>query len=147
MAETAQAQNASYPLAAYNYRVTVGTESLRCSEVSGLLMEYETVQYRHGLSAWEGPAIRKFRYDKFTPLTLKRAVVHRLTFLKDWLQSDDVRSIDISLCDEKGDPAVTWHIGRAVPVKLQAPSFQARGNDAAVESLELLVSRVTIEHH
>lgn len=147
MALTTADQRAQYPLMAYNYRVTVSGATLSFSEVSGLAIEYETVTYQHGLSFLEGEAITKFRYDKYIPVTLKRGVVRGITALRDWLQSTEARSLDISLCDEQGKPVVTWHVGKALAVKLEAPSFNASGNDVAVESLELKAARITLEHH
>ena len=52
MAESKSDQ--AYPLAAYNYRVTVAGTTMSFSEVSGLAVEYEKVTYRHGLSFREG---------------------------------------------------------------------------------------------
>jgi hypothetical protein len=90
-------------------------------------------------------------FDREVPLRKVHAVDAEtgskgLAFLYDWLRSDDVRSMDISLCDEQGTPAVTWHVGRAVRLS-PGSALQASGNEAAIESLELLVGRVTIEHH
>jgi len=56
------------------------------------------------------------------------------------------RPLAISLCDEAGAPVVVWHIKEAVPVKLGAPSFDAAGNQVAIESLELLASGISVEH-
>ena len=41
---------ASYPLPAYNYRVTVESDEVSFSEISGLNVEYEPVTYKHGFS-------------------------------------------------------------------------------------------------
>ncbi|HAB17050.1 MAG TPA: phage tail protein [Verrucomicrobiota bacterium] len=147
MALTAAEQRAQYPLMAYNYRVNVSGATMSFSEVSGLVIEYETVTYQHGLSFLEGEAITKFRYDKYAPVTLKRGVVRGYTALRDWLQSLEARALDISLCDEQGIPVITWHVGKALAVKLEAPPFNASSDDVAIESLELKVSRITLEHH
>ncbi len=147
MPDRAVDQRSRYPLAAYNFRVTVAGVAMGFSEVSGLALEYETVTYRHGLSFLEGESLTKFRFDKYVPVTLKKGVVQTVTTLRDWLEQAEPRPVDITLCDEKGDPAVTWHIGKAVAVKLEAPAFNAAGNEAAIESLELRVTRITVVHH
>ncbi len=54
MTDSKAVQKASYPLPAYNFRVTVDTESASFTEVVGLAIEYETVTYRHGFSRWQG---------------------------------------------------------------------------------------------
>ena len=147
MSESAASQRAKYPLAAYNFRVTVGDVALSFSEVSGLVREYQTLTYKHGLSFWEGEAITKFRFDKYVPLTLKKSVVAGATELYQWLESVDRKNLSVSLCDEKGAAVVTWQIKKALLVKLDAPSLQASGNDAAIETLTLMVSGVSVEHH
>jgi len=60
MADSAAHQRTAYPLAAYNFRVTVGEAAMSFTEVSGLAREFQTLTYRHGLSAWEGESIAKF---------------------------------------------------------------------------------------
>lgn len=136
-----------YPLTTYSYRVSLGGADVSFSEVSGLTIEYETTTYRHGLSFAEGEMIVRHRIDKFVPLTLKKGVVHGLKVLRDWLASGETRTLDINLCDEQGVPVVTWHIGKAIPVKLEGPALNASSNDAAIESLELQVARISLEHH
>ena len=118
MSETAASQRAQYPLAAYNFRVTVGEAVMSFTEVSGLAQEYQTLTYKHGLSFWEGESISRFRYDKYVQLTLKKGVIAGLTEIYEWLDSADKLSLSIGLCDEKGDAVVTWQIKKALIVKL-----------------------------
>jgi phage tail-like protein len=136
-----------YPLTAYNYRVTVAGTAMSFTEVSGLAIEYEKVTYKHGLSFWEGESIKSYRYDKYVPVTLKKGIVKGGKQLYDWIKAMDTRNLDISLCDENGIPVVTWHIGKAVPLKLAAPSFQANSNEVAIETFELMAARISIAHN
>ena len=149
MAQTADFQKSSYPLPAYNFRVTVDGTSMSFSEVSGINLEYETVTYRHGLSFWEGEAIKRYRFDKYFPVTLKRGTVKGITFLHDWLKEGDMgtRALEVSLCDEGGQPVVSWRIAKAVPVKLEAPNFDASTNEVSIESLEIMAAGISMEHH
>ena len=148
MALTKDQINDRYPLPAYNFRVTVDGTTISFAEVSGISLEYETVTYRHGLSAWEGEQINKFYYDKYLPVTLKKGTVHGTNDLYKWIkESKGSRTIEVSLCGENGEPLVTWRLRRAVPVKLEAPTFDAATNDVSIESLELLASGITVEHH
>lgn len=147
MALSLDAQAAAYPLAAYNFRVTVGDVAMGFAEVTGLVREFETLTYRHGLSAFEGEDIVRFRLDKYVPLTLKRGIVKGLPQLRQWLEAGDRRPLGVSLCDERGDPVVTWRIQKALPTKLEAPALQAAGNDAAVETLTLMVAGISVETH
>jgi phage tail-like protein len=147
MSESAASQRTKYPLAAYNFRVSVGSDAMSFTEVSGLVREYETLTYKHGLSFWEGESIVKFRYDKYVQVTMKKGVVAGATRVHDWLESVDKKSLIVSLCDEQGQAVVTWQIKKAIIVKLEAPSLQASGNEAAIETLTLMASGISVEHH
>lgn len=136
---------ASYPLPAYNFRVTVDGEGFAFAEVSGLAVERETVTYRHGLSNWEGERIVRFAHDKFQPVIFKRGARRNNALLYDWLEAQEPKPVEVSLCDEQGLPVLTWRILRALPVKLSAPTFDAAGNEVAVETLEVMASGVTLE--
>lgn len=147
MAQSTAHQKANYPLPAYNFRVDVAGAGMSFSEVSGIAVEHGHVTYRHGLSYLEGESINQYAYEKFSPLTMKRGTVTGIEHLQDWLVSGDLRNIDVSLCDEAGDPVVTWHIARAVPVKLDAPTFDANTNEVSIENLEVMAASVSVEHH
>ncbi len=146
MADKAVDQRARYPLAAYNFRVTIGGTTVSFTEVSGLVREYKTLTYRHGLSYWEGESITKFHYDAYAPVTMKSGVTAGPTTLYQWLESSDVKPVTVMLCDEKGDPVVTWKIKKAMLVKLEAPTLQASGNDAAIDSMTFMASGISVEH-
>jgi len=148
MTDSLATQKATYPLPAYNFRVTVDAESASFTEVSGLVIEYETVAYRHGFSRWQGERVARVPKMGHSTVTLKKGTTASNTFLLDWLTADPpaARAIAISLCDEAGAPVVVWHIKEAIPVKLSAPSFEVSGNQVAIETLELLVSSVSVEH-
>jgi phage tail-like protein len=147
MSESAAEQRAKYPLAAYNFRVTIDGAAMSFTEVSGLVREYQTLTYKHGLSYWEGESIAKFRYDKYVQVTMKKGVVAGAKALYQWLDSVDKKSLSVSLCDEKGSAVVTWQIKKALIVKLEAPSLQASGNEPAIETLTLMASGISVEHH
>ena len=147
MATSPATQAAQYPLAAYNFRVSVDGVTMGFAEVSGLAREYQTLTYRHGLSAWEGEAITKFRIDKFRPMTLKKGVIHSADHqaLLVWLAETTSRNMVVSLCDEQGVAVVNWKIGKALLTKIEAPALNASGNDAAIDTLGLMVAGVTVE--
>jgi phage tail-like protein len=147
MALSIAEQVASYPLVAYNFRVTVGDLSMGFTEVSGLVREFGTLTYRHGLSFTEGEDIVRYRHDKFVPITLKRGVVKGMPQLRQWLEQGDVRPISVSLCDEQGEPVVTWRLQKALPTKLESPALLASGSEAAVETFTLMVAGISVETH
>ena len=147
MSESAAGQRTKYPLAAYNFQVAVGEAVMGFAEVQGLAQEYQTLTYKHGLSYWEGESITRFRYDKYVQITLKKGVMIGATRLYEWMESVDKKNLSVSLCDEYGAAVVSWQIRKAIIVKLEAPSLQASSNEAAIESLTLIVSGISVEHH
>lgn len=146
MAQSADIQRKSYPLAVYNFRVKVGETSMSFTEVSGIAVEHDHVTYRHGLSFLEGEAIKTFYFDRFVPVTCKRGVILGANplFLHEWLKRRDLRSMEVSLCDEKGAPVLAWKIAAAVPTSLKAPAFSAGSNDAAIDTVDLQVRGVSV---
>jgi phage tail-like protein len=138
---------ADYPLPAYNYRVTInGSEFMSFSDVSGLEMNYEYVLYRHGFSWVMGDNLIRAQRKPIN-VTLKRGVVKQRKDLYNWLKSADKKDIRIELCDEQGEAIVSWEVSRALPFRLDAPSFSASSNDVAFESLELIAHDLRIVHH
>ncbi len=149
MALTKAEIKGQYPLPVYNFRVTVDGTSVSFSEVSGVTLEYEIITYKHGLSFWEGEGFKKYYYNKYIPVTLKKGTVKGTNLFFEWIQEKESssRAMDISLCDENGTPLVSWHIGKAVPVKLQAPTFDANSNEVSIESLEIMAAGIKVVHH
>ena len=145
MATTADELAARYPVMAYNFVVVIGGAQLSFSEVTGLVREYERVTYRHGLSFRE--SITTYYLDKYAPVTLKRGVTRGVTSLRAWLASQEERAVTITLRDGAGAPVLTWRVAKAVPVKLEAPTFRADGTEVAIESLELMAAGVTVTEH
>jgi phage tail-like protein len=148
----------TYPLPAYNYRVTVlkDGESLVLSfaEVSGLSIQYEAVTYKHGFSFVMG--------DKIIPgmrqpirLTMKRGVVKSNDFLQSWIYntytdpffSSAKRDILIDLCDEAGEPVIRWKVQGALPIKLDAPTFDANTNEVAIETMEFSAHGLQVDYN
>lgn len=147
-----------YPLPVYNYRVTIADDSeapaVSFTEVSGLTLEHEPVTYRHGLSFVMGstfiPGMRQP-----VRITLRKGIVRGNDFLHHWIDKtyndpfSDRRKRDIliDLCDEAGVAVVRWTVRKALPVKLEAPGFDANGNDAAIETMELIADALTVDYN
>lgn len=147
MAETKDLQKSSYPLPAYNFRVTIDGTPMSFSQVSGITREHETVTYRHGYSFWEGEDITAYNFKKYAPITFKKGTIKGVSFLYEWLLEEKVKPIEVSLCNESGQPVVSWRIAKAVPVKLEAPTFDASNNEVSIESLEVMAADISIKHH
>ena len=129
---------AEYPLAVYNYRVTVNNrETMSFSEVSGLAIEHEHVLYRHGFSWLMGDHLIRAQRKPIN-LTLKRGIAPQRQYLYDWMQSGEKKQVRIELCDESGSAIVSWDVSRALPLKLNAPAFNSGTNEIAIETLDLI---------
>ena len=63
------------------------------------------------------------------------------------LTSVEKEDVTIDLCDESGNPVISWVIRNAFPTKLDAPGFDANTNEVAIETLELRGSEITITYH
>lgn len=147
MAESVDVQRASYPLPAYAFRVEIEGQAMRFAKVSGLQREHQTQTYRHGLSFMEGEQIAKYFVDKYVSVTLEQGSMIGSTFLLDWLETRKPVVMQVSLCDEQGVPVIEWRIAKALPVKLGAPSFDAKSNEVAIDTLELKAAGITVRHH
>jgi phage tail-like protein len=147
VAESKLAQQTSYPLAAYNFVVTVDGTAIRFAKVSGLQREYQTQTYRHGLSFLEGEQIAKYFVDKYVSVTLEQGTVIGSKWLHQWLETGSKTAMDVQLCDASGQPAITWRIAKALPVKLSASTFDAKSNEVVIDTLEVKAAGISIIHH
>ncbi|HEV2875597.1 MAG TPA: phage tail protein [Thermoleophilaceae bacterium] len=132
----------THPFTALHFMVKWGdsNNTVSFSEVSGLTLESEPIEYRGGddisLTVRKIPGLRKYGN-----VTLKRGIVPVENGFWDWwntIQSGTVerRPVTISLLNEEHKPVVTWEIQDAWPVKVEGPGLNATGNEIAIETLE-----------
>jgi phage tail-like protein len=152
MAVTKNDIKSRYPLPAYNYRVTLGSLLIGVSEITGLSIEYEPVTYKHGLSFAMGAKIIPGMRQPVR-LTMRRGVVKRGETFYHWLRdtyADPLtrarQDILIDLCDDAGVPVVRWKVQGAMPVKIDAPSFDASSNEVAIETIEVIAQDLQIDY-
>jgi phage tail-like protein len=144
-----------YPLPVYNYRVEIGGDAVAFSEVSGLSVSYETSTYKESPTASGAPGPRVMIVPgqrNPAKITLKKGIVRgaSLQQLYGWIRTIQINQVEkkdvfIRLCDEKGDAVISWKVTNAFPTKLDAPTFDAKSNDAAIESMELSADFIAIE--
>lgn len=145
----------SYPLPVYNYRVEIGDTTVAFSEVSGLSIGYEMTMYKESPteSGAPGPRFMQMPAQRVHPtITLQKGLVPAVSIasLYQWIAQVQVNQVEkrdlwVRLCDESGNPVISWKVTNAFPTKLDAPTFSATSNDAAIETLELKADFVTIE--
>ncbi|WP_144282619.1 phage tail protein [Chryseobacterium echinoideorum] len=141
----------TYPLVKFAFEVDWGGTKVGFQEVSGLNAEAGLIEYRHGAS----PDFSKMKMPglkTFSNITLKRGTFKSDNEYFEWFQTIQMntverRSITISLLDENGEPAVTWKVKNAFPLKLNATDLKAEGNEVAIETLEIAHEGLTIENN
>jgi len=146
-----EAQDNVWPLPAFYFKVEfedLGEISFK--EVSGLDIEAQVVEYRHGNSP-EFSTIKMPGIKKTSNVSLKKGVFKGDNKFFDWfteikLNTIKRRSVTISLLDEEGNPTMVWKLANAWPTKVTGVSLKSDGNEAAVESLDLAHEGLTIEN-
>ncbi|MCX4029639.1 phage tail protein [Endozoicomonas sp. SM1973] len=152
MADTTKDVKESYPLPAFQYIVDIpDMDEMYFSEASGMSVEYETITYKHGMSFITGPQIYPGQISQPT-ISLKKGVITKGSQLYDWVNNNAInggirKDVRISLVDSEGNPVVSWAADNALPTKLEAPSLSADSSDAAVETLELICKKISVEYH
>lgn len=142
------------PYSNFNFVVFAGdTEIGAFSEVSGLDSENTPIEYREGADATN--ALRQLPgILKHSHVILKRGITGS-TALWEWRKQvrDGIgpyppsRTVTIKLLNERGDrnqPAMTFTLHNAWPTKLTGPTLNAKGNDFAVEQLDLVHEHLDI---
>ena len=141
---------ADYPLPVFHFQVEWGGTNLGFSEVSGLTIENQAIEYRDGLSP-EYSVVKMPGMPKFSNITLKRGIVPADNEFFAWLNTAALNKIErrdlvISLLNEEHAPVMTWKVKNAFPVKVEGPGLKATGNEVAIESIELAHEGLTIEN-
>ncbi|MEM9685816.1 MAG: phage tail protein [Bacteroidota bacterium] len=155
MALTKEQIRTDYPLPISNYRVDINGESISFSEVSGLELAFESITYKESFAASGkvGPNIM-YMPGQIQPvnISMKKGLVKgkSIPVFYEWINDIELNRVDkrdivVHLLDESGTTVVSWKVIDAFPTKLSAPSFDASSNEVAIESMELMAFRVTME--
>lgn len=144
MTTSIEQQVATYPLPAYNFRVTRGGVTMRFAKVSGLQREHKVLTYRDGLSFLDGELITRYHIDQYVSVTLEQGVVQADNSLHEWLDSSENQPMEVHLCNARGVPVLAWRMARTIPIKITAPSFDARSNEVAIDVMEIKASGISI---
>ena len=139
-----------YPVVKFSFRVDWGGTQIGFTEVSGLDVETEVIEYRHG----ESPTYSKIKMpgmQKYSNLTLKRGTFRGNNEAFEWwrtvqLNTIERRTITISLLNELHQPIVVWTVINAWPTKVQSTDLKADGNEVAIESMEIVHEGLVIQH-
>jgi phage tail-like protein len=141
---------ATYPLVKFHFQVDWGGTKIGFTEVSGLDVETEVIEYRVGSSP-EYSKIKMPGMQKYSNITLKRGTFKSDNeYFKWWntvkLNTIERRDVTISLLNEDHEPVITWKVKNAWPSKIQSTDLKADGNEVAIESMELVHEGLTIQN-
>jgi len=131
-----------YPLPRLHFQVDWGGAKISFTEVTGLVMEREKIEYRHSDSK-DFNKIAMPGMVKNNNLTLQRGKFEADFDYNTWLEevaNDRVngrRDVIIRLLNEKHTPVAVWSAARCFPLKVTAPDFKSDANEIAVESIEI----------
>ena len=110
------------------------------SDCSGLGSSNDPVEYREG---GDNTTMRKLPgQTKYTNISLKRGLSDSRE-LYDWYRlvvtgRAERRNGSIVVLDAAGlTEVVRWNFFNAWPIKMEGPTFSAKGNEVAIETLEL----------
>ena len=150
MADDGSAQSQTvWPLPKFYFQVKWGDQEMSFQEVSGLDMEAQPIEYRHGDSK-EFIVIKMPGIKKTGNVTMKKGVFKSDNKFWDWFSKIEMNTIErvpvtISLLDEKRAPTMVWTLANAWPTKITGTDLKSDGNEVAVESIEIAHEGLKIE--
>ncbi|EGV18811.1 phage tail protein [Thiocapsa marina] len=149
MAATGDKQEQPWPLPKFYFSVSVSGDVAQFHEVSGLDMEAQVIEYRHGDSKEFAP-VKMPGLKKFSNVTLKKGVFAADNKFFDWINEIRLntiarRDVVIALLNEAQQPVQVWSLKQAWPTKIVGTDFKSDANEAAIETLELAHEGLTVQ--
>ena len=151
MADDGSAQSKTvWPLPKFYFEVKWDTQVMSFQEVSGLDVEAQVIEYRHG----DNPIFSTIKMPGIVQsgnVTMKKGVFVSDNKFWDWYNQIKMNTIKrvpvtISLLDEAGAPTMVWTLANAWPTKITSTDLNAEGNEVAVEEIEIVHEGVTISN-
>jgi phage tail-like protein len=122
---------------------------MNCSEVSGLDMELDVIEYRDG-NAQTFSTQKMSGLRKSGDVTIKKGIFaddkDYYTWFNEVAMNTPVRKdVTISLLDEEHAPVMTWKLINAWPKKISSPDMKSDSSEVAIETMEIAHEGVSIE--
>jgi phage tail-like protein len=137
------------PYKGFNFLVEIdGISVAAFCEVTGLASETAVIEYRNGSD--RANTVRKLPgLTKYANIVLKRGVTQD-TQLWQWRKAieqgtPDRRSGAIVLLDDERNPVRRWRFSEGWITKFDGPDLNAKGNDVAIETIEIAHEGLTID--
>ena len=149
-AGTGGEQDQFWPLPKFYFSVDIGDfTDLPFQEVSGLNVEADVIEYRHGNSP-SHTLIKMPGLVKGSNVTLKKGVFSNDNQFYDWvsqiaLNTFERLTIVIRLLDETASPRMTWTLTNAFPTKVTPTDLNSQSSEAAIEEIEFAHEGVVAE--
>jgi phage tail-like protein len=149
MADDGSAQSTTvWPLPKFRFSVKWDAAEMHFQEVSGLDVEAQPIEYRHG----DSPAFSVIKMPglkKYSDVTMKKGVFKSDNKLWDWFNEIKMnvikrKPVTISLLDEAGGTTMVWTLTNAWPTKITGTDLKAQGNEVAVETIVIAHEGLTI---
>ncbi|MCX7548133.1 phage tail protein [Xanthomarina sp. F1114] len=131
----------NYPLVNFHFRVDWGGTRIGFSEVSGLSVEHEIIEYRDGIST-DYNTIKMPGMRKYSNIIFKRGTFRRDNDFFSWMNSFSLghierRDITIALLNEEHEPVMVWKVKNSWPISLKYTELNAMKSEILIERLEI----------
>jgi phage tail-like protein len=137
-----------WPMPKFYFQVKWDSAVMSFEEISGLDVEAQPIEYRHGDSPVYS-TIKMPGLKKYGNITMKKGVFKGDNKFWDWFNEIKMNTIKrkpvtISLLDESGKPTMVWTLANAWPTKITGTDLKAQGNEVAIETIEVAHEGLTI---
>ena len=149
-AGTGADQDQFWPISKYYFSVDIGDlTALPFQECSGLDIEADEIEYRHGNS----PTFSMIKMPgliKSGNVTLKKGVFVNDNQYYEWINAIAMNTFErvtvvIRLLDENTSPVMTWTLTNAWPQKITSTDMNSQASEAAIEEIVWAHEGLTIE--
>ena len=151
MADDGSAQSTTvWPLPKFYFEVKWDFAVMSFQEVSGLDVESQIIEYRHG----DNPVFSTIKMPglaRYGNVTMKKGVFVFDNRFWDWYNQIRMNTIKrvpvtISLLDEAGAPTMVWTLTNAWPTKIISTDLNSTGNEVAIEEIVIAHEGLTISN-
>lgn len=150
MAEGDKQSTNLWPIPKFKFKVQWDDVEVAFQEVSGLDIEAQPIEYRHGNSPGYS-VIKMPGLKKYSDVTMKKGVFKGDNKFWDWFNQINMntiarKSVTITLLTEGDTVAMVWKLTNAFPTKITSTDLKSQGNEAAIETIVIAHEGLTIEN-